>query len=193
MHAVQARISQIQARLGAPAAATNRSTASADSFGAVLAGALTSGAIPASSAATVRAPGSYGPIVPPPELASHGNGQIPTAQLVPIGDGSERLYAPAADAFKRMTSDAWRAGIDLKVNDGYRSLSQQQTMAAEVGLYRDGGRAAVPGTSTHGWGLSVDIDTDGGATEWLRSNAARYGFVEDVAREPWHWTYRPDA
>lgn len=192
MHAVQARISQIQARIGAPAVPGATSSASAESFRAVLAGALTSGTAPASNAATVRAPGSYGPLAPPADLAAHGNGQIPTAQLVPIGDGTERLYAPAADAFKRMTSDAWRAGIDLKVNDGYRSLSQQQDMAAEVGLYRDGGRAAVPGTSTHGWGLSVDIDTDGGATEWLRANAGRYGFVEDVPREPWHWTYRPD-
>ncbi len=25
----------------------------------------------------------------------------------------------------------------------------------------------------------------------MRENGWRNGFVEDVPREPWHWTYRP--
>jgi LAS superfamily LD-carboxypeptidase LdcB len=50
--------------------------------------------------------------------------------------------------------------------------------------------AATPGTSNHGWGLSVDLDLDATAQAWMRQNGARYGFVEDVPREPWHWTFR---
>ena len=180
--AVQARIAAIQAKIGGTSAPPSSSRpASALRFADTLAVALAPGSeqIPRSAAASA-----------PEAFAAHGNGQIPLDALVTIGNGSERLYGPAADAFRRMASDAWRAGIDLKVNDGYRDLATQQRLADELGLYRDGGKAAVPGTSDHGWGLSVDIDTDARTTAWLRRNAGRYGFVEDVPREPWHWTFR---
>ena len=197
LEAVQTRIAELRGRIGlaAPAApAAAPTTPGGLSFDNVLASSMgTTSTATAQKAATVRAPGQYGKLEPPPELAAYGNGRIPPTELLPIGDGSERLYAPAGQAFRAMATDAWRAGVDLRVNDGYRTLDQQHVLADELGLYRDGGLAAVPGTSTHGWGLSVDLDTDGGAVEWLRANAARYGFVEDVAREPWHWTYRPDA
>ena len=197
--AVQARISELRGQLGllAPPAPAPAPPTGAGSFQSVLASAMAGGGVPGlggpTATATVKAPGDYGALTPPAELAAYGNGRIPPDQLVPIGNGSERLHAPAAEAFKRMTSDAWRAGVDLKVNDGYRSLDGQHAMAEELGLYSQGGKAAVPGTSTHGWGLSVDIDNQGGAHEWLRSNAHRYGFVEDVPGEPWHWTFRPDG
>ena len=58
---------------------------------------------------------------------------------------------------------------------------------AEVGT----GLAATPGTSNHGWGMSLDLDLDDEAQQWMRTNGPDYGFVEDVPREPWHWTYRP--
>lgn len=197
VQAVQARISEIRTQLGiraatATAPARTTTVGPGASFESVLAAAMGTGRSPAPTA-TVRSPGAYGALAPPPELARHGNGRIPPAMLSPIAGGQERLYAPAAEAFEQMAADARRAGVALEVNDGYRSLDAQRTMADRVGLYSNGGRAAVPGTSTHGWGLSVDVDTDGGAVEWLRANAARYGFVEDVPREPWHWTFRPDG
>jgi hypothetical protein len=185
MEAAQARVAEIKARI---AELAPRPVPAGGAFGPHYAAAL--GELDA--AATVRGPGDYGPIEVPPELAVHGNGRIPLGELLPIGDGRERLYGPAALAFRRMAADAWRAGVDLEVNDGYRALPDQHRLADDLGLYRNGGAAAVPGTSTHGWGLSVDIDTDGGAVPWLRANAARYGFVEDVPGEPWHWTFRPD-
>jgi LAS superfamily LD-carboxypeptidase LdcB len=65
-------------------------------------------------------------------------------------------------------------------------------LAAAKGLYADGGLAAVPGTSNHGWGLAVDVDTDqAGAQQWMQANGHRFGFVEAVRREPWHWEFRP--
>lgn len=191
----QARIAEIRSHIASltPTRPAPAAPAAGRDFNARLASAI--GAVPATAAATapatVRAPGDYGPLTPPAELVAFGNGTIPPAHLLPIGDGTERLHGPAALAFRRMAEDAWRVGIDLEVNDGYRTLEEQHDLADELGLYRDGGAAAIPGTSTHGWGLSVDIATEGGAGEWLREHAARYGFVEDVPGEPWHWTYRP--
>src|SRR5687767_7765807 len=168
--AAQARIAEIRAQIATltpPRPASRADVPAGREFSSVLAAAM--GTAPTTGAlATVREPGDYGPITPPSELAAFGNGAIPTTHLLPIGDGTEHLHAPAAQAFRRMAQDAWRAGVDLKVNDGYRSHEQQEHLADELGLYRDGGAAAVPGTSTHGWGLSVDIDTEGGSTEWLR-------------------------
>lgn len=134
-----------------------------------------------------------GPAGPPAELESYGNGRIPTDALSPISQGSHRLWAPAATSFQHMAAAAAMEGVDLSVSDSYRSYDEQVDLAQRKGLYSQGGLAARPGTSNHGWGRSVDVDTSGGAVEWLRSNGARFGFHEDVRGEPWHWTYRPAA
>jgi LAS superfamily LD-carboxypeptidase LdcB len=126
----------------------------------------------------------------PPDISSYGNGRIPASALTSIG-GEDRLQAPAAEAFLSMRSEAAKEGIELPVNDSYRSLPEQVEMAERKGLYSEGGWAAEPGTSSHGLGLSVDLQLDGGAQRWMRDNAGRFGFVEDVAREPWHWTFKP--
>lgn len=189
LQAVQARISEIKAQIAS--LSPRPSTGVALGAGAGFASSLT--AAGADRQVVSSGSGGHRHAEPPVELAAFGNGQIPLDRLLPIGDGGPRLYAPAARAFRRMAEDAWREGVDLNVTDGYRTLDVQERRAREVGLYRDGGLAAVPGTSTHGWGLSVDVNTSGGALEWLRDNAAGYGFVEDVPREPWHWTYLPSG
>ena len=28
---------------------------------------------------------------------------------------------------------------------------------------------------------------------WMRANAGKYGFIENVPREPWHWAYKPKS
>ncbi|MPY96252.1 MAG: peptidase M15 [Acidimicrobiia bacterium] len=136
-------------------------------------------------------PGQYGALAPPAELTRFGNGRIPPEALAPIGTTGDHLWAPAAAAFEQLSADAAAAGVGIGVNDAYRDYASQERLAAELGLYSQGGLAAVPGSSTHGWGLSVDLELDPAAQAWMRQNAAGYGFVEDVAREPWHWTYRP--
>lgn len=136
--------------------------------------------------------GGYGSIDVPIEMAVHGNGRIPTDALVPIGQGGHRLWKPAADAWRGAVAAAAADGIDLKITDSYRTYDQQVDLAHRKGLYADGGLAAVPGTSNHGWGMAVDADvTDSRTLEWLRLNGPRFGFVEAVPREPWHWEYRP--
>jgi D-alanyl-D-alanine carboxypeptidase len=41
--------------------------------------------------------------------------------------------------------------------------------------------------------LSIDVDATPATLAWLRGYAAQYGFVEDVPREPWHWTFQAGA
>jgi len=127
----------------------------------------------------------------PPVLQAFGNGRIPADMLTPIGIGQHRLWAPAAAAFKQMRADAAAQGIAISVTDTYRTYDQQVQLAAQKGLYKDGGWAAVPGTSPHGWGLATDLDVTPAGLAWVRANGARYGFVETTPREPWHWEYRP--
>lgn len=146
------------------------------------------------SAASQGAPGGHGSIQVAPELAVHGNGQIPIDALEPIGQGSHRLWGPAAVSWRAAVEAAAADGIELRITDSYRSYDEQVDLARRKGLYSEGGLAAVPGTSNHGWGLAVDADvTDPSTLAWLRANAGRFGFVEAVPREPWHWEYRPAA
>jgi hypothetical protein len=143
--------------------------------------------------AVKRAPGDYGKLVPPAELAAYGNGRIPGAALQPIGEGDHRLWGPAATAFRQLRADAAAAGVDIGITDSYRDYDTQVSLARRKGLYSQGGLAATPGSSNHGWGMAVDLDLDDSAQVWMRENAWRYGFVEDTPREPWHWGYRPAA
>ncbi|MDQ2677858.1 MAG: M15 family metallopeptidase [Actinomycetota bacterium] len=143
--------------------------------------------------ATRLEPGRYPRLAPPAELAGYGNGRIPSDRLTSIGVGSHKLYAPAAAAYRAMTADAAAQGVDIGITDSYRSFESQVELAGRKGLYSQGGLAATPGTSNHGWGLAVDLDLDPSAQQWMRDNGWRYGFVEDTPREPWHWAYRPQS
>ena len=138
-----------------------------------------------------KSPGAYGSLAPPPELVQYGNGTVPSSALAPVADTGHRLWAPAANGLAAMIEDARAEGITIGITDSYRPIEVQERLAREKGLYKQGGLAAVPGTSNHGWAVATDLDLDAPAIEWMRTNAWRYGFVEDVPREPWHWTYRP--
>lgn len=126
----------------------------------------------------------------PSDLARYANGQIPADALRSLG-GGQSLWTPAAQAYQQMERAATDAGVRLGITDSYRSLTEQQDVAARKGLYSQGGLAAAPGTSDHGWGRSLDLRLDAGAQAWMRQNASQYGFAENVPREPWHWTYSP--
>lgn len=183
---IQQRIAQIESRFvmaASTAAAVPRTAAGGpaeNDFAGVLDTQMTKAADAAD--ATTRA-----------DLERFGNGRIPAGALQPIGVGNHRLWGPAAQAFTRMQADASAAGVDIGVTDSYRSYDQQVDVARRKGLYSQGGLAATPGTSDHGWGMSLDLDLDNRAQAWMRANAGRYGFAEDVPREPWHWTFKSSA
>lgn len=117
------------------------------------------------------------------------NGRMPAEALTPIGVGSHKLAAPAASAFTKLLAAAEADGVEIGVTDSYRSYDAQVDVARRKGLYSEGGLAAKPGTSDHGLGLALDLDLDASAQSWMRTNAGRFGFVEDTPREPWHWKF----
>lgn len=128
--------------------------------------------------------------LPTPDVAGLTNGRVPPSKLSPVGDGQEMTRA-AAKEFRAMDAAAHHAGLDLRVNSGYRTYAEQARLY-DAYIHGYGNLAAKPGTSTHGLGLSADIDVrDPRTLTWLRHHAATYGFVNDVPSESWHWTYMP--
>ena len=128
-------------------------------------------------------------VVPTRWMSRYDNGYIPLKAMTPIPGGGY-LRPDVAAAFLDMYKAAKADGVGLYVgSDGaaYRTFQQQQDRAEEAGLYSQGGLAAVPGTSLHGWGLAVDVSGTGSAT-WLAQHADEFGF-ETIAREPWHWQW----
>lgn len=127
----------------------------------------------------------------PVDLKGYGNGQIPASALSPIAGSSHSLWEPAARSFEAMRSAAAAEGVTIGITDSYRTYDTQVDLVRRKGLYSQGGLAAQPGTSMHGWGVAMDLKLDSTAQAWMRTNAGRFGYVENVAREPWHWQYVP--
>lgn len=143
-------------------------------------------AAPASIPAVLNADGV------PADLAVYGNGKVPSEALAPVGTTGHKLWAPAAAKFEELLAAAAADGVTIGINDSYRTYERQVELVGKLGLYPEGGLAAVPGTSNHGWGRAVDLRLDGEALQWMRANGERFGFVEDTPRETWHWAFYPD-
>lgn len=80
---------------------------------------------------------------------------------------------------------------NLKVADGFRTMSEQQQALDEYGP----DRASQPGYSNHQMGLAIDfqLSSNTGATkpgdktyDWLAKNANGFGFSK-ISGESWHW------
>ena len=138
--------------------------------------------------------GGYGEMPVPDAVRPYGNGRIPVGSLTPLAtQPGHRLYAPAAASWNNVVAAARAEGIELRLTDSYRDYEEQVDLVRRKGLYSQGGLAATPGRSNHGWGLAVDADvTDPRTLRWLKANGPRFGWVEAVPREPWHWEFRPD-
>lgn len=120
----------------------------------------------------------------------YDNGQIPGDALSPLKmHPGHSLRADAAANYTAMVKAARKDGVSWGMTDSYRDYATQVRLAAEKGLYSQGGLAAQPGTSEHGWGLATDLDLDAEAQNWLQNNAGKYGFAT-IPREPWHWEYQ---
>ena len=95
--------------------------------------------------------------------------------------GGHRLQAEVAEAFRRLQSDAGRAGFELAIASSFRSFSRQLQIwngkaAGERPVHDERGRpvamaalpameklhailrySALPGTSRHHWGTDLDV------------------------------------
>jgi Putative peptidoglycan binding domain/D-alanyl-D-alanine carboxypeptidase len=127
------------------------------------------------------------------------NGQLDSSELAPIPappDSSQnhKLNPIAAKAYTEMVAAAAKDGIVWGITDSYRDIEVQKDLVARKGLYSQGGLAAAPGSSNHGWGSAVDLKVKRGSKEyrWLRDNAANFGF-STIPREPWHWEHKASA
>lgn len=141
----------------------------------------------------------------------YANGRIPAAalhvvpQFKPLGDGwsstahaSNVMKAAGAIQLSAMQRDFYRAfEVKLYVREAYRNMAGQSFYRKRMENREPGWTlAALPGTSVHGWALSVDLgvgeanaNPSGQYLAWLRANAARYGFRNDVPTEVWHWSF----
>lgn len=125
------------------------------------------------------------------QVTGYVRGQPQTFNVSSVGNG-EVLRSDAAAAFLAMQRDARAAGINISAGSGFRTNEEQ------IELYRrymngTGNEAARPGYSNHQGGVAMDIKGVGSygsaAYKWLKANAGRYGFVDDVGGEYWHWHY----
>ncbi|HZH16555.1 MAG TPA: peptidoglycan-binding protein [Archangium sp.] len=117
------------------------------------------------------------------------------ARQITLGSipNNEEMRSDAAAAYNRMYAAARSADITLKVNSGFRSMSEQQALYK---AYKNGTGhlAAKPGFSNHQGGIAVDVNVGGTGTstyKWMANHAKGFGFVRTVPSEPWHWEFRP--
>jgi LAS superfamily LD-carboxypeptidase LdcB len=190
---VNARIADIQSRIIAlqTQQATTTAARTTTSSGATFANHLQSAVASAQGTNTANQSYKLNAKGIPVDLAAYGNGKIPENALARVGNTGHKLWAPAAENLNRMIEDAKRDGVTIGITDSYRPYAEQVDLARRKGLYSQGGLAAKPGTSEHGWGMATDLDLNSKALSWMRNHADKYGFVEDVPREPWHWAFHP--
>lgn len=179
----------VKAASGSPSVAGTAST-TGTTFATALADAVKAGSAGTTGSAAADKTYRLNSKGIPTELAAYGNGKIPANALEKVGGTGHKLWAPAAESLTNLIADARKDGVKIGITDSYRSYSEQVDVARRKGLYSQGGLAARPGTSEHGWGMATDLDLNNKAQAWMRTNGEKYGFVENVPREPWHWAYK---
>lgn len=133
----------------------------------------------------------------------------------------QKMRYTAAMALKAMLSEAEADGVtDITVTSGWRSYNTQEWLLAnQVNKYKGSmsdeeayalaiTEVAVPGTSEHQSGLSVDMHNlvyadqsfaESDSAKWLAANCYKFGFIlrypEDktditkISFEPWHFRF----
>ncbi|HEY0137848.1 MAG TPA: M15 family metallopeptidase [Nannocystis sp.] len=97
-----------------------------------------------------------------------------------------------ANAYWVMREAAAAAGVDMHINSGFRTMSEQQYF---YNCYvncncNNCNQAAKPGYSNHQSGHALDLNASApGVYNWLAAHGGAYGFKETVASENWHWEW----
>lgn len=126
------------------------------------------------------------------------NGMIAPSMLAEIEprqfdidlNGPAVMHPEAAAAMSALLKQAKADGItSLYVKYSYRTIAKQWEKWEN---YQNGGNlAAYPGTSNHGWAVAVDFSgLTTAALAWVKQNAKKYCFLNDVPSENWHYTYQ---
>lgn len=109
-------------------------------------------------------------------------------------DGNLLLHKDANRSLEEMELVAIKAGLELKLNNTYRSYSYQKHLHDKLG----GHQAEKPGYSEHHLCTAIDLKN---VTDkkflWLLRNAFDFGWVPSyyfregskIKKEPWHWRY----
>lgn len=129
----------------------------------------------------------------PRPVKGYRNGEPYIFMALPIGDGFF-LEATAARAFNALNDVMTQHGLPLAVNSAFRDYEAQERLYQRY-VAGIGNLAARPGYSNHQQGLSVDIaqigtDRNSARYRFLQEVGEAFGFYNDVASEPWHWTYK---
>lgn len=118
----------------------------------------------------------------------------------PLNDPN--ISADFRNAYIKMMSEApdfVRNNVDIKGGfAGYRTKEMQETLYNQ-GLQKYGkdkisGRVAVPGYSSHEFGLAGDFSfSDPNAEKWVRENSKKYGIVFRLPNDRNHGEYTPNG
>lgn len=114
------------------------------------------------------------------------NGRLQAADLA-TGANNAKVNTTVVPFWNNMVAAARKAGINLSVNNSYRTFEEQANLYATKAK----GMAAPPGGSNHGLGEAVDINIPNDKVfNWLSQNAKRFGF-KNLPGEDWHWEFDP--
>ena len=121
------------------------------------------------------------PVAPPPAASS--------TTAAPAG-----LDPGLVTALEATVAAARRAGHDLFVTSGFRTVAEQEALLADA-IAEHGSTEALrwvfpPDRSMHVRGLAVDVG-DRPAARWLDDHGARFGLCRTLAWEWWHFEWRP--
>lgn len=123
---------------------------------------------------------------------SFSNGQIPSSALGPIPGSNAGLLKPAAMAYRAMhLASVQRLGVSLALIDGsigrcYRNFARQVIARNFWCAQGKCGNAAIPGTSNHGWGTTVDLMSFAQRSAIDRIGAP-FGFSKSWSDASWEW------
>ena len=115
----------------------------------------------------------------------------PTASAITAAPSG--LEAGLAAALETAVTAAHRAGQNLFVTSGFRTVAEQEALLADA-IAEHGPTEALrwvfpPDRSMHVRGLAVDVG-DRLAARWLDDRGARFGLCRTLAWEWWHFEWR---
>jgi LAS superfamily LD-carboxypeptidase LdcB len=121
-------------------------------------------------------------------------GQIDLVSVIGNSAGKQTLKKISTGLliqYNKVLQAAAAAGIDLRLNSGFRTFPKQQVLWDKN---PNPGQVARPGRSPHQNGIAIDINTSGFRTAtylWMKQHGPALGWIRTVSDEHWHWEFRP--